>query len=145
MPVAVSAGIFNVPVASIKESRFRSIIRQQYDYSCGSAALASLLTYHYGIPKTEQEVFKEMWEHGNQEAIARLGFSMYDMKLYLESIGLRSDGFRVPLDRIAGTRVPAITLINTNGYKHFVVIKAVEGQPSLHRRSGVRTNARGRV
>lgn len=131
VPFVVSGGSFTVPIDSIKETRFRSIVRQQYDYSCGSAALASLLTHHYEIPKTEQEVFKQMWEHGNQEAIMRLGFSMFDMKQYLASIGIEADGYRVPLDKLASTGVPAITLINTNGYKHFVIIKGIRGEDVL--------------
>ena len=46
-------GNFNVPVTSIREGRFQTVIRQEFDFSCGSAALASLLTYHYERPTTE--------------------------------------------------------------------------------------------
>ena len=40
-------GAFSVPAVSIKEARFSAMVRQQYDFSCGSAALSTLLTYHY--------------------------------------------------------------------------------------------------
>ena len=30
---------FDAPVTSLRERRFKTIIRQKYDYSCGSAAL----------------------------------------------------------------------------------------------------------
>ena len=36
-----------------------------------------------------------------------------------------ADGYRVSLDKLAELRIPAITVVSTNGYKHFVVIKGV--------------------
>ncbi len=126
-----AGGQFNVRVTSLKEARFRTVVRQMYDYSCGSAALATLLTYHYGREDSETAVFKAMYDAGDRERIERLGFSLADMKAYLASQGLRSDGYRVGLDAIERVGVPAITLINTNGYKHFVVIKGVRGDDVL--------------
>ena len=38
---------------SMRELKVRSVILQKYDYSCGSAAVATLLTYHYDHPLTE--------------------------------------------------------------------------------------------
>jgi len=52
---------------------------------------------------------------------------MFDMQRYLASLGLHSDGYRVGLDKLAEVGVPAITLINTKGYNHFVVIKGIQG------------------
>jgi predicted double-glycine peptidase len=51
---------------------------------------------------------------------------MLDMKHYLETVGLRSDGFRIALDQLESVGVPAITLINTRGYNHFVVVTGME-------------------
>jgi predicted double-glycine peptidase len=47
---------FNVPVTTYKEMHFRRVVRQAYDFSCGSAALATLLTYHYGRSLAEDVV-----------------------------------------------------------------------------------------
>ncbi len=131
LPTAGAGGTFTVDVVSFKESRFQTILRQQYDYSCGSAAVASLLSFHYNDPKSEIEVFKDMWERGDQQKIQREGFSLLDMKTYLESNGYRADGYRLPLDRLVKVGVPAITLINNNGYMHFVVIKGVSNDEIL--------------
>lgn len=119
-------GAFTVPAKSLAELRWDTIERQQYDYSCGSAAVATYLSYHYERPTNESEVFQAMYAVGNQEKIRREGFSMLDMKKYLDSRGYNSDGFRMNLDKLAGIGVPGIALINTNGYKHFVVVKGVE-------------------
>ncbi len=124
-------GAYSVPATSIKEARFRAMVRQQFDFSCGSAALSTLLTYHYRFPVSEQAVFEEMFAQGEQEKIKQEGFSLLDMKRYLEAHGYEADGFEAPLDKLASAGIPAIVLINENGYNHFVVIKGVRDQRVL--------------
>ncbi|WP_045420934.1 C39 family peptidase [Vibrio jasicida] len=118
-------GHFSVPVKSYKEIVFGDVFRQQYDFSCGSAALASLLTYHYQTPSSEQDIFKSMYDKGDKKKIKEKGFSLLDMKVYLDSIGLNSDGFQVGLEKIRNVGVPGITLVNFDGYMHFVVIRGM--------------------
>ena len=62
-------GGLQLEVRSFKEQRFSSIMQQQYDFSCGSAAVASLLSYHYGHPVTEQEVFTGMFSLADPEKV----------------------------------------------------------------------------
>ena len=118
-------GAYSLPVTSMKAARFRAMIRQQYDFSCGSAALSTLLTYHYGFKVTEETVFVAMFEMGDQPKIRRDGFSMFDMKRYLENQGFQADGFEAPLEKLESAGIPAIVLINDNGYNHFVVVKGI--------------------
>jgi predicted double-glycine peptidase len=75
-----SDGTVNVPVQSFKELPFRTVVRQEFDNSCGSAAVATLLTYHFERPTTEHEAFVAMWEAGDKERIQREGFSLLKMK-----------------------------------------------------------------
>ena len=121
---------YSVPITTLRELRqrelFRSTIRQQYDFSCGSAALATLLTYHYRHPVNEEAVFRVMYEHGDQQRIQAQGFSLLDIKRYLETNGYNADGFEVTLDQLAEAKIPAIALIRENGYNHFVVIKGMQ-------------------
>ncbi|GAD88562.1 MULTISPECIES: C39 family peptidase [Vibrio] len=116
---------YSVPVKSYKETLFGDVYLQQYDFSCGSAALASLLHFHYQRPIKEQQIFKVMYDKGNKEVINKKGFSLLDMKFYLQSIGLKSDGFKLSLNKIRDIGVPGITLVNFEGYMHFVVIKGI--------------------
>jgi len=120
-----------VPIRSIKEARFHRVVKQEHDFSCGSAALATLLSFHYDQPIGEAAIFTEMYKVGDQERIQKYGFSLLDMKQYLATHNLRSDGFKVELQRFAEIGVPAITLIETSGYKHFVVVKGVKGDRIL--------------
>ncbi|WP_189461598.1 C39 family peptidase [Jeongeupia chitinilytica] len=146
-PMQVVAGPFDsyqVNVTTFKEKAFLNTVRQKYDFSCGSAALATLLHYHYGFPTDETQVFKGMYAHGNQELIQKYGFSMADMKAYLESQGFEANGFKMSLDDLAAIGVPAIVVLDLGGYKHFVVIKGISdewvlvGDPAVGVRSYTR-------
>lgn len=118
-------GHYSVPVKSYKELVFGDVIRQKYDFSCGSAAVASLMNFHYQHPATEQQIFDAMYDKGNKELIRQHGFSLLDMKLYLQSVGLNAEGFQISLDKIRAIGVPGITLVNFDGYLHFVVIRGI--------------------
>lgn len=137
-------GDLRVPVASMRALKFDTVVHQQYDFSCGSAALATLLRYHYGLPRTEGDVFTGMWREGDRARIRQVGFSLLDMKRYLADQHLHADGYRVSLDAIAKRGLPGIALITIKGYRHFVVVKGIGsdsmliGDPSL----GLRTVSR---
>lgn len=130
-------GGHNIKIKSFKERKFSTVYKQQFDYSCGSAALASLLTYHYDMPVNEQAAFNEMYKNGNQKKIQKQGFSLLDMKKFVEKNGMTANGYRTTLDHLEKVGVPAITLVNNNGYKHFVIVKGVSkndvliGDPSV--------------
>lgn len=131
MVFGASGGDFSVNVTSQKEARFKTTLKQKYDFSCGSAALATLLTFHYEKPVSEAEIFKTMYDAGDQDKIRKYGFSLLDMKNYLNGRGFQSDGFRISLDKLKDIGIPAIVLIDHKGYKHFVVIKGISSTEIL--------------
>lgn len=122
-----AGGAYRVHITTLQELKFRTVIRQKYDFSCGSAALATLLTYHYKRPTKETAVFADMWEHGDKAKIEKEGFSMLDMQQYLARHGLRSNGYRSTLDRLTKANVPALVLLNFGGYLHFVLVEGIKG------------------
>lgn len=124
---SMGGGDVAMPVTSIRQSRLNGTLLQKYDFSCGSAAVATLLTHHYGTPVTESIVFEYMYRNGDQSKIRREGFSLLDMKRFLQARGFEADGFEQPLEKLVEARLPAIVLINENGYMHFVVIKGLRG------------------
>ena len=138
------SGSYAIQLTSLKEARFRSTVPQQYDFSCGSAATATLLTYQYGHPVTEAEVFRQMYANGDQARIRKQGFSLLDMRRYLQSQGFQADGFELPLDKLFEEGLPAIVLLNDRGYRHFVVVKGIRngrvlvGDPARGTRAIVR-------
>lgn len=132
-----AGGVSEIKVMTYRDIPFRTVVRQEYDFSCGSAALATLLTYHYGKKRSEGEIFQAMYAVGDQARIQKQGFSLLEMKLYLDQQGYSSDGFKLTFDRFAQLNTPAIAMIETKGYRHFVVVKGVDanhiliGDPTL--------------
>lgn len=122
-----SGGAYSVRVTSLKAARYRTTVPQQYDFSCGSAATATLLTYQYGRPVGEAEVFARMYASGDQARIRTLGFSMLDMRRFLRAHGYLADGYQMPLEALEREGLPAIVLLNDRGYRHFVVVKGMRG------------------
>lgn len=56
--------------------QFRNVIRQAYDYSCGSAALTTLLDYYLGRNLQERQVMDGLLRFGEADKIVeRRGFS----------------------------------------------------------------------
>jgi len=105
-----------------------NIVKQEYDYSCGSAALATLLKYHLGEDLSEQQVIQGLMEYGNIKQIeARRAFSLLDMKRFVGVLGYEGAGYTGELDDLRGLDMPCIVPIEFYGYKHFVVYKGIYG------------------
>ena len=131
VPVRLNAyeegGVLTKQVKSLKEMRQRQMIPQTRDYSCGAASLATLLRYYYGLNVTELETIIGMFEHGNQQDIKKVGFSLFDMKRYANALKYGADGFKVPkVEDLKKLTIPVIVLIDTANYKHFVVVRRVD-------------------
>ena len=125
MDMMVAGMAVKVPVASLQQSRFGTTARQQYDFSCGSAALATLLSHHYNYPISEKIIFEQMYRVGNQKVIRKQGFSLLDMQRFLAARGFKADGFEQPVEKLMEAGLPAVVLISEKGYNHFVVIKGM--------------------
>lgn len=125
------ASEYRVPVVSWEERRFAGVVQQKFDFSCGSAALATLLRHHYGYEVREDNAFRGMWAAGDRAQIRQVGFSLLDMKRWLATRGLAADGYKVSLDDIQKTGIPGLALIMVENYRHFVVVKGVRGNEVL--------------
>jgi predicted double-glycine peptidase len=120
-------GTFTKQVTSYKERRMQQMVPQTSDYSCGAAALATLLRYQFGQEVTENDAILGMFEHGDKEGIQKRGFSMLDMKRFALSRGLRAEGYKISnVSSLEGLKTPVVTLIQTARYKHFVVLRGLD-------------------
>lgn len=124
-PFAVlpGGGVAFKDVTSIRERRFINLVEQQTDFSCGAAAVATVLNEAYGWDLSEADVIHGMLAEADHDLVRMQGFSMLDMKRYAETIGLRARGYRIPAEQLEQVRVPAIVLVDIRGYKHFVVMQ----------------------
>src|SRR5205814_848576 len=73
---------FNKDVRSWRELQQYHVVMQRYDYSCGAAALATMIRYYFNDSVTEQQLLEEMIKPlsaEQQKDRQKLGFSMEDL------------------------------------------------------------------
>jgi predicted double-glycine peptidase len=120
------------PLRSLLEIRHHGVVIQQWDTSCGAAALATVLTFDFGDRVAEKSVARGMLRSTDPVRVrVRGGFSLLDMKRYAESRGYKAAGYRnLSLEELAAMRSP-IVVISEYGDPHFVVVRSV-GEGRVH-------------
>ena len=102
------------------------LIKQQYDYSCGSAALATLLNYYLGENLTERQVIEGLVEYGDRKQIERLrAFSLLDMKRFVEKLGYKGNGYEADMEDLRTLGKPCIVPVEIFGYSHFCIFRGI--------------------
>ncbi len=117
---------------SLKEIRERGVVMQQWESSCAAATLATVLTYGFGDPVSERQVALGMLAKTDAAKVkAQSGFSMLDMKRFVEARGYRGSAYQnlslLDLELFHAPIVP----INRHGYHHYVVFNGVHGAAVL--------------
>lgn len=116
-----------VIVQPFSDIKYRNIVRQAYDYSCGSAALTTILQHYLGRNFQERQVMEGLLHYGESDRIVdRRGFSMLDMKRLVTALGFPAGGFKAELKDLIELDHPAIVPIHYAGFKHFVVVKTIK-------------------
>ena len=84
----------NLPVRSVLEMRRERVMIQNWDLSCGAAALGTLLRYQFGEPVSEKQIARALMSRseyvGHPELVqAREGFSLLDLKRFVQAYRAR--------------------------------------------------------
>jgi predicted double-glycine peptidase len=116
--------------SSLLDFRFRNIVRQELDFSCGAAAMATLLTYYFGDPTPEAELLelieKTLSAEENRQRVMT-GFSLLDLKKAVNAKGYDAAGYRLSFKQLRQLATPVIVYVAPLGYKHFAVLRGVVG------------------
>jgi len=129
MNLAIGAGAtgrIRINVKPFSEIEADHFIKQGFDYSCGSAALATLLRFYLGEKFTEKQVIQGLLQHGDSEQIAkRRAFSLLDMKKFVNAIGYQGVGYKADIDDLKALDKPCLVPIKIFDYRHFAVLKGI--------------------
>ncbi|MGE8233211.1 MAG: C39 family peptidase, partial [Stenotrophomonas sp.] len=79
----------------------------------------------YHLNTDEATVIEGMMGVADPELVRQRGFSLLDIKRYVESLGMRGRGYRIDEDRLMTLRVPSLVLMDVRGFRHFVVLKQI--------------------
>ena len=128
--VRAGAARMEVRVTSLRARRDAGVVRQRYDYSCGSASLATLLTYGLNDPVGEDALLRALLEPLSPAELATLqqkGLSLFDLQQLAKRRGHNAEGFRIHRSQLGKLSRPVIVFVKPHGYAHFAVFKAVRG------------------
>jgi predicted double-glycine peptidase len=116
-------------VRTLKEMRDEQVVRQKWDMTCGAAAVSTLLTYDFKDRTSETAVVTWILRRTDPVKVqARKGFSLLDLKRFLQARGYGAEGFsEMSLEELADLKIPAIVPIRSKGVDHFVIVRGVFG------------------
>ncbi|KAA1192085.1 C39 family peptidase [Pseudohalioglobus sediminis] len=109
---------------------------QNWDLSCGAAALTTLLQYQFGDTVTEREVAtglinRDVYIANPILVQLRQGFSLLDLKRYVDKRGYLGMGFGGMSLQDLERRAPVLIPVNITGYNHFVIFRGRLGDRVL--------------
>lgn len=124
----VGNGYVGLERSTLLDLRFRNIVKQEEDYSCGAAAMATLLTYHHGDVTSESDVLTVLQTVLDRRALAQRqmnGYSLLDLKRVAERKGYRAAGYRLTFEQLEQLSAPVIVHVEPLGYQHFAVLRDI--------------------
>ncbi|MBV8623380.1 MAG: C39 family peptidase [Herbaspirillum sp.] len=130
----IPAGSIQIPIQSWKSRRDAQVVKQDRDYSCGAAALATLLNEFYGQSLSEEMLLDAM-NKGDMRA------SFEDMQRALPRFGFKAQGFAATYEQLARLRVPVVVYLRYRKDDHFSVLRGIDehtvwlADPSLGNRT----------
>lgn len=104
-----------LPVRSWKNILDDRIVKQNLDYSCGAAALATILQSFYGVKASEEELLAAM----DKEAAA----SFADMARVLPRFGFKAVGVTLGFGQLQQLKIPVLLHLHHRDQDHFSVFR----------------------
>lgn len=116
------------PVKTFKEIKSQNVVSQSLDYSCGPAALATILSYYFQDRITEEEIIKFLLLTTDLRKVKqKKGFSLLDLKNFAKYRGYEVIGYKMDLEYLVGLDKPVLIPINIKEYSHFVIFRGLKG------------------
>ncbi|ULJ64940.1 C39 family peptidase [Wielerella bovis] len=107
-----------VQVQSWKAQRDFGIVKQDLDFSCGAASVATLLNNFYGQNVTEEEVLDKMDK-------TQMRASFDDMQRIMPELGFEAKGYALPFEQLVQLKIPVIVYLKYRKTDHFSVLRGI--------------------
>jgi uncharacterized protein len=105
-----------------------NVVMQGFDYSCGAAALATLLKHYFGDAVTETDILRDILAHLDKKTLEERkedGLSLLDLKEYAERHGYQAAGVRLKPDALPTLKGPILVYLETPEFRHFAILRGV--------------------
>lgn len=130
IPISSNSNLNRHSVKTWNDFKNENVVLQKKDFSCGAAALATLLTYSLNYPITEEKLLNDTLNRLNEEEKknrALAGFTLLDLKRTAEAEGFRAVGIKAKLTDLPKISRPILVHVKVEEYQHFAVLRQVRG------------------
>ncbi len=110
----------SLPLVSWKELRDRELSKQQLDFSCGAASLATMLNYYHGMPTNEATILSLLRTNDAAASFQELA------DVARNNYGLEAQGYALSLDMLKTLRQPVLVYLKVRGNDHFSVLRGID-------------------
>ncbi|WP_164734405.1 C39 family peptidase [Neisseria meningitidis] len=113
-----------IKVQSWKARRDFNIVKQDLDFSCGAASVATLLNNFYGQKLTEEDVLKKLDKE-------QMPASFEDMRRIMPDLGFEAKGYALSFEQLAQLQIPVIVYLKYRKDDHFSVLRGIDDNTVL--------------
>lgn len=110
----------DVPVQSWQVLRNAKVVKQDSDYSCGAASLATILQFQYGQAVGEEAILKA-FDKSNAASFS-------DMARVLPQFGFKGVGVALDYAQLAKLKIPVVVYLRYRGDDHFSVLRGIDAK-----------------
>ncbi len=110
----------SVPIKTWKDLRDSNIEKQDEDFSCGSASVATILRSFYGKNVYEKDILCEVIRIGGDGAA-----SFADLEQAVKKFGFKAIGLALSFGKLKSIKIPAIVYLRYRDKDRFSVIRGV--------------------
>jgi len=117
------SAVGSLPIKTWKQLRDADLEKQDLDYSCGSAATATILRSFYGRDIYEKDILDEVVLVGDDGTA-----SFSDLQQAVKKFGFKAIGVSANFEKLKTIKIPAIVYLRYRDKDHFSVIRGINDQ-----------------
>jgi predicted double-glycine peptidase len=130
-PTALSTGAlhFKKPVKTWNDFLEQNIVMQKFDYSCGAAALSTLMQSYFKDTITEKYILEDIVKHLDKKDFGdrkEKGLSLLDLQEFAQRHGYQAMGVKLKFSALPKLRGPVLVYLETSESKHFAILRGVQ-------------------
>jgi predicted double-glycine peptidase len=117
--------------ATVYDSLFVEVVKQEHDKTCGLASLLTIMRYQFGDTRFDErallEKFKEKAGDNVLQKVLHEGFSFLEMEALAQSVGYATFLEKYTFEQLERrvNSVPVLVLLERGELRHFVVVRGV--------------------
>ncbi|TLD99737.1 peptidase C39 [Helicobacter trogontum] len=136
--ITIDSVVIETPIKTWTQIRDSNLTKQEYDYSCGSASLSTILTYYYNTHTNEKDIINFMLRdkgidinkkeeiEWNDDLREKASTSFLDLAKYAETRGFKTLGLALNMESLGKLKVPAILYVKARSNDHFSVYRGMD-------------------